>query len=328
MDKSLKLRISERRRLLGNPYAHVENLDAIESEAMTEQAPSSLDHQIQASRQLFQDPYAYLNDSGGYSAEVNHDDKKPTRHQPIHSTSIPTPSNPAKNARAPRRYTDREIEALTKDLHTRLWRNKESLWDGAPPANPIDLLDPAIALRLTGYEYSLEEGLGRYRGAGGYIEVAGLIDRASKIVRVSRQFSMNVRTFTAAHELGHAVLHQAGGGVHRDRPLDGAILSRDPNEREADKFATYFLMPEKLVRVCFANLFRANVFELNDGTAFALSGASVDEIQEQCHTRRDLSRLLASAERYNGRHFVSLAAQFRVSTESMAIRLEELELIA
>ena len=328
MDKSLKFRVSEHRRMLENPYAHVEYLEviAIESEAKAEQTAPSLDTRIRASRQLLQDPYAHLNDSGGYSGTVDHNDKKPTKHRPTHTIS--SLSNPEKSAREPRRHSDREIEALTKDLHARLWRNRASLWGDVVPTDPIDLLDPSMALHLVGYEYSLEEGLGRYRGTGGYIEVAGLIDRASKTVRVSRQFPANVRTFTAAHELGHAVLHPASGGVHRDRALDGTVLSRDPDERAADKFATYFLMPEKLVRTRFANLFGTDSFELTDGTAFALSGASVEEIRAQCHTHRDLSRMLASAERYNGRHFVSLATQFRVSIESMAIRLEELALLA
>jgi len=43
---------------------------------------------------------------------------------------------------------------------------------------------------------------------------------------------------------------------------------------------------------------------------------------------RQLSRMLASAEQFNGRHFVSLANQFKVSTGAMAIRLEELELVS
>jgi hypothetical protein len=44
-------------------------------------------------------------------------------------------------------------------------------------------------------------------------------------------------------------------------------------------------------------------------------------------TLRQLSRVLASAEHYNGLQFNSLANQFRVTNEAMAIRLEELELL-
>lgn len=318
MSKSLKEKLFECRRVLENPYAHIEHLEAIEAE----REQPTLDLQIHKSRKLLENPYAYLAGSGGYSGVTEQGDSERSA-----QSTYAKPSTP-KADRTRRRYSDQQIEALTKDLHTRLWREKESLWDGIPPSDPIELLDPAVALHLIGFEYSLEEGLGKFRGSGGYIEVAGLIDRASRRVHGSRQFPMDVRNFTVAHELGHAVLHQAGGGIHRDRPLDGASLSREPDEIEADKFATYFLMPAKLVRTRFASLFGTDFFELNDDTAFALSGKGVDEVSAQCRTRRDLSRLLADVKRYNSRHFVSLAEQFRVSVGAMAIRLEELELLA
>jgi len=325
VDKSLKSRVSESRRLLENPYAHVEYLEALGGEA-ARGAPTR-DLRIAESRKLLQDPYAYLDDSGGYSAVVDGCEEPPPHHA-ARPASDPMLSGATSDGTAQRRYADHEIEAKVKDLHARLWRDRASLWDGAVPTDPIDILDPAVALRLVGYEFELEEGLGQYRGTGGLVEVAGLIDRTSKTVHVSRQFSLSVRTFTAAHELGHAVLHRAGAGVHRDRPMDGAALSRDPVELQADKFATYFLMPAKLVRARFAGLFGTECFALTDETSFALSSTSLLEIQAKYRTRRDLSRLLASAERYNGRQVTPLTAQFRVSTEAMAIRLEELGLLA
>jgi hypothetical protein len=60
----------------------------------------------------------------------------------------------------------------------------------------------------------------------------------------------------------------------------------------------------------------------------ALSGCSLSDLQRKLKARRDLSRLLAGTEHYDGRHFESLAARFRVSQETMAIRLEELALLA
>lgn len=321
--KSLKSRVSENRRLLENPYAHVEYLEA---NVLAESEKTQLAHQINASRKLLQDPYAYLDDTGGYSAAVNRSSEMSARHESSDTLSD-LASDPTNSASTPRRYTNRQLEKLAKNLHTRLWKDRLSLWDGTPPTDPIDLLDPAMALSLVGYEFTLDEGLGQYSGDGGNVEVAGLIDRTSKIVHVSRQFPISVQAFTAAHELGHAVLHHAGGSIHRDRPLDGATLSRDPSELEADKFATYFLMPGKLVRTRFYDIFGTECFTLTDDAAFALSCASPDEVQKKCRTRRDLSRLLASTESYNGHYFPSLAVQFRVSTEAMAIRLEELALL-
>ncbi len=228
---------------------------------------------------------------------------------------------------APRRYSDRQIEAAATNLLNRMWKERQSLWVDSLPTDPIEVRDPAIALRLIGFDYSAEE-IGQYRSEAGVIEVAGVIDRASKTVRVSPQFPQVVQLFTAAHELGHAVLHPAGGGVHRDRPIDGTRSIRDASEFEADKFASYFLMPGKLVRSQFAARFKTERFALNDDAAFAFAGKSLDDIRRRVHVRRDLSKLLASAVRYDGRSFVSLATQFGVSVEAMAIRLEELALVA
>lgn len=226
-----------------------------------------------------------------------------------------------------RRYSDREIEAAATSLLNRMWKERRSLWVDSPPNDPIEIRDPGIALRLVGFDYLLEE-VGQYRSEGGVIEVAGLIDRTSKTVRVSTQFAAVVQLFTAAHELGHAVLHPVHGGVHRDRAVDGTRSIRDVSEYEADKFASYFLMPRKLVRSRFAALFGAEQFALCDDTAFALGGKSLDEIRSRLRARRDLSKLLASTVRYAGRSFASLAEQFGVSVEAMAIRLEELALVA
>lgn len=323
MDKALKVRVSKDRLRLGNPYAHLEYL---QPDGTPEPIAAATAKRVHESRMALQDPYAFLDDEGGYSAAVSEGGASSgsVRQQDARSGLIP--SDTARGARL-RRRKDKEIEAIVKDLHTRVWRERGELWDGMPPADPIELLDPEVALRAIGYECSLEEGLGTYRTRMGSVEVAGLINRTTKTVHLSRQFPMHVRTFTAAHELGHAVLHPAGGGVHRDRPIDGTSMSRDPREVEADRFATYFLMPEKLVRARFATFFGSDRFKLNDDTAFALCGASVADIRAECRTRRDLSRMLASAERYGGRHFLSLATQFHVSAESMAIRLEELGLL-
>jgi hypothetical protein len=327
MKKATKAAVSARRRLLCNPYAHIEYLEDFELETNVSRALPAAPL-IEASRRRLEDPYAYLDDSGGYSADAIHLAKPGISLRTVGVANLSGNVSKKLPGGPSNRYTKAAIEKFASDLHARLWRERESLFGGISPSDPIELLDPAFALHLVGYDFSVEEGLGKYRGKGGYVEVAGLIDRPSKRVCVSRQFPTNVRTFTAAHELGHAVLHAAGGGIHRDRPLDGTKFSRDPVELEADTFATFFLMPGRLVRTRFEGLFGTDFFELNDHTAFALSSSSVEEIRSECSTLRHLSRMLVSAERFNGRHFVSLADQFRVSIEAMAIRIEELELVA
>jgi Zn-dependent peptidase ImmA (M78 family) len=300
MSKMLKSAVVASRRLLGNPYAHIEYLE----EMASEEHATNRDRKIAESRLLLQNPYAYLDGKGNFNAVVGNDSAKP------------------------RYYSDRDIEERVTALQIRLWKERASLWNGIIPDDPIDVLDPAIALRIVGYQYELAETLGQYRSAGRLVEVAGLIDPLSKTVRISGQFPLSVQTFTAAHELGHALLHEIGRAVHRDRPMDGTVPSREKGEWEADKFATYFLMPAKLVRARFVGVFKTEHFYLNEEARFALSGSSSQDALKKGSTLRDLSRKLASIERYDGQQFVSLAKQFRVSVEAMAIRLEELELLA
>jgi len=272
--------------------------------------------EIAKDRWLSQNPYAHLNEFGSFSALSNCSNKQA-------GTFTATPQKITKESR----HSHIKIERQARNLHRRIWQNRNKIWSNAIPSNPIDMLDPVIALKFIGYDCDLDETLGQFYSSGKLIEVAGTIDKSSSKVHISRRFGNHIRNFTAAHELGHALLHQTSG-LHRDRPLDGTIISRDPVEREADKFATFFLMPTKLVKTTFEKFFLTDKFFLNEETAFALGLSDFMELKEKVKPLRQLSKMLASAEYYNGRHFVSLANQFRVSTEAMAIRLEELELLA
>ena len=317
--------LSAMKRTLENPYAYADELDALRAESAGQPDVSASDAEVTASRKLLENPYAHVDGLGGFSglkhqaALAQHLPRHPVRSQ---AAGIRTTQGERQIA-----FNDTEIEAKVRELHERLWRERNTIWGGSVPADPIHLLDPAKALSLVGYDFQLDDGLGRTRGANGMLEVAGIIDRASRTVRVSSQFPNTVRAFTAAHELGHAVLHQFATGVHRDKPLDGVNHSRERSEVEADKFATYFLMPAKLVKARFQELFGVQTFSLTEESAFALTASSLSELQAKLRTRRDLSRILAGVQRYNGLHMQSLAEQFCVSVEAMAIRLEELGLL-
>jgi Zn-dependent peptidase ImmA (M78 family) len=58
------------------------------------------------------------------------------------------------------------------------------------------------------------------------------------------------RRFTAAHELGHAVLHRDRMGRFRadEKIAEGADQPDDQMEREANRFAVELLMPESVIR--------------------------------------------------------------------------------
>lgn len=265
----------------------------------------SLKRRVSESRRLLENPYAYIE-----YLESSKDEKRAGGPEPA----------------VARRFSDDEIEAKATSLLTKLWVDRETLWSGNPPPDAIAIRDPFIGLRAVGYDTIEKAGM-QYRTDSGAIEVAGVIDQSSKCVQISLQFPPHVRLFTVAHELGHAVLHPGMDGLHRDRPQDGTEDSRDPVEREADKFAACFLMPVKLVRAQFVARFGAPNFALSDESAFALAGKSLDAVRTKIRGRRDCARLLAGAQRFGGRHFVSLAEYFGVSVGAMAIRIEELDLV-
>ncbi len=285
--------------------------------------------QIHKDRRRKENPYAYLMGDGTYDAlPALSTTRSRTINDPegVDSASDLHSLRRAANDSQPR--SRKGIAALVRELHSLLWRSRRALFPDRRHVDPLELLDPILTLRFLGFECNLVESLGQYALEGQNVEVAGTVDASGRSVEVSRQFEPPVRKFTAAHELGHAILHPAQA-LHRDRAFDGTQL-RDPRDRtewEADVFATYFLMPDKLVRARFEALFRTSEFVLNEETAFALNAGDIEELRARYIETRHLSRLLAKTTYYDGCHFDSLAQQFGVSFEAMAIRLEELRLI-
>ncbi len=224
-------------------------------------------------------------------------------------------------------YSKKEIAEIVPDLQRQMWKIKSDIFPNEVKVDPLEILDPAIALSCIGYEVRESESLGQHTDAGNRYEVAGILDTSNNHVQISRYFPLEYRNFTLAHELGHVILHQESG-LHRDRALDDSsnTIPRNSTETEADIFAAYFLLPEKQVRKAFHNIFLTQHFLLNDATAFALKSKSLATLRNQYRTLRDLTRILASTERYNNIQVRSLANQFKVSTEAMAIRIEELGL--
>lgn len=208
-----------------------------------------------------------------------------------------------------------------------VWNQRHTLWSGRIPEHPIQVVEPGVALRLLGFSMVTQEDLGEMHELGKRVRVAGLINWEERVVKISPAYSTEEQLFTAAHELGHAVLHPGAQGVHRDRAMSGFLPWREKIEVEADYFASNFLMPELIVRRRFRECFLTQGFELNDSTAYALCQSNAHEVQQTYRTRRHLSRALATAVSYNGKSFMSLANYFRVSPTAMAIRLEELDLV-
>jgi len=316
MASRLEHEIHKSRKILQNPYAHLDGeggFDAISCEKMKD---------VHEARKMLKNQYAYLDESGGYSEYPYYDDSA------VSSSPLIIIDKINKEKNEGRRYSRDVIENITRKLQREMWFIRKELFPAREEVSAIEVLDPSLALETLGYTVRLEESLGQYSGNGELFEVAGVLDNTNKQAQISRRFSPVIRNFTTAHELGHAVLHE-GAGLHRDRALDGSPnnRSRESKEIEADVFAAYFLLPEKQVRQAFKKIFLTQLFTLEENTAFALTSGNLESLQDRCRTLRDLTRMLASAGRYNGVHVISLANQFKVSTEAMAIRLEELRLV-
>lgn len=159
-------------------------------------------------------------------------------------------------------------------------------------------------------------------------EIAGIINNQDFTIHISSMYAPEVVNFSTAHELGHALLHDQIE-LHRDIPLDGSEIAKNRSivERQADKFAAYFLMPGKTVKQLFQEFFQTEQFQINENTSRMLANCSPAELRKTIRDQRDLSRLIAKCEFYNIRPFRSLSKIFNVSVEAMAIRLEELDLI-
>lgn len=197
---------------------------------------------------------------------------------------------------------------------------------GVQPNDPLEVISPVAALTSRGYKL-IQGDLGQDFIEGRLLEVAGYIDAKSKHVAISTKISREEQFFTAAHELGHAILHPNRHGLHRDRPIKGPCARKDVLEVEADYFASCFLMPEKQVRRHFEWNFLSDRFEINNETAYALCGTDVIGLRSKVKSERALTRVLSECIHFNGNRLASLKSIFGVSTEAMAIRLEELELV-
>lgn len=226
-------------------------------------------------------------------------------------------------------YTN--IQNEVKRLHQEIWRNKESLWPGQSLL-PIDMLNPEVVCRILGIEYlelnDLESQVFSFRGSK--FKVAGLIDRQANKIVVSNAFPKNISRFTAAHEIGHWMLHP-NQVMHRDRSIDGSNAmntSRPIEEREADYFAACFLMPARLVTEMFQQVFMTTIpMRFDDNVSFWVNPNEHESLLRTGENSLNREFSLARCTSFNSRHFYSLADQFRVSNAAMAIRIKELKLV-
>lgn len=229
-------------------------------------------------------------------------------------------------------WSDRklEIDEKSRVLRVQVYEQRRLFWPDREPRG-LEVADPAIAAQVLGIDYQeLEEIAFNILPSDRY-ETAGLLDRRKGRIYVARKFGPQVKRFTAAHEVGHVVLHEDEKGLdqHRDLPIQGLERNvRDPIEREADYFAACFLMPRGYVAEQLKLRFLCDgQFVFDQNSAYMLRPYEVPSLLYP--PRNSLLRevVLASATSYAGRPFDSLATVFKVSKETMAIRIRELGLV-
>ena len=234
------------------------------------------------------------------------------------------------------RLASSSVRRQARDLLIRAWTLRESVWGHSVTAESVFPLDVRpVAERILGVTFEEPEQISPEASVPKHlvpIEIAGFIDREHNRIVVAQKFHADYRRFTAAHEIGHWVLHPRVT-YHRDRPLKGAerfVPQRPAVECEADIFASELLMPTKSIGRIFHDRFNQDIHlsRLDENLVFWLSGQSSTRISDfTSRDRRHLALRVATCESFEGRHFNSIAKRFGVSPTAAAIRLEELQFV-
>jgi IrrE N-terminal-like domain len=223
-------------------------------------------------------------------------------------------------------FTLDAIEAKARALRRELWDNQVALWPGQK-VTPLGACDPEVAARHLGYEYQ-EGNLDSAGSRAGQYVLAGFIDRSQRLIAVAENMKPHIKRFTAAHEVGHLLLHP-DLHHHRERPHEGVELyeSLAPHEREANLFAGCFLVPPAALRKAFRVWFQVDELRLTDTVAYQLVGPEFQALLAATPQSLTFPRLVAQCGRFNGRQFDPLHRLFGVSVTTMAIRLRQVGLV-
>ncbi|MFM2448342.1 MAG: hypothetical protein RIS44_792 [Pseudomonadota bacterium] len=219
------------------------------------------------------------------------------------------------------------IEKEARRLQVEIWGRRDLRFQFGAPDIPT-LFDPRNVADYCGLYYEERERLETdYRGGG---EAAGIWMRDRHTILVSTRYSYETRRFTAGHEIGHFVLHPHIGDrtLHRERPIDGPRSGRPPIEKEADYFSACLLMPKGTVEKEFNARFGAkHPLALTETVAYHLK-ADAGQLFSQPPGSLLFAEAVARAQQFGEKRFNSIAQYFGVSVGAMAIRLDELGLIA
>ncbi len=218
------------------------------------------------------------------------------------------------------------IEKEARRLQYEIWSRRDVRYSLGVPDIPT-LFDPRNVADHCGLYYEARARLDTdYRGGG---EAAGIWQRDRSTILVSTRFSYETQRFTAAHEIGHFILHPHLGDrtLHRELPVNAPSISRGLLEREADYFSACLLMPRNAVISEFLARFTMDPLVLTETVAYHLK-MDAGVLFSQPRGSTVFAEAVARAQQFDRRRFKSLAQFFGVSSLAMAIRIEELKLIS
>lgn len=219
------------------------------------------------------------------------------------------------------------IEKEARRLQVEIYGRRELRFPLGAPNIPA-LFDPRNVADHCGLFYDTRARIDTDYADGG--EAAGLWQRDRSTILVSTRFPYETQRFTAAHEIGHYILHPHVGDrtLHREFPVGGHWGKRPLLEQQADHFAACLLMPRKAVIAEFDARFGSkHPLALTETVAYHLK-ADERLLFAQPAGSLLFAEAVAKAQQFDRRRFQSLAAFFGVSPRAMAIRLEELDLVA
>ncbi len=221
-----------------------------------------------------------------------------------------------------------KIETEARKLQFEVWSERKVLWPNTQP--PVAaMFEPRVITRILGLEYDLREQIAAVDTSQRAIEAAGTLDRRRGIIAISTRFQPSTQRFTAAHEIGHFVLHPWIGDriAHRDRAVFEIGVSERPQpEQDADYFAACLLVPSKLLQLEFEKRFGTRKpLPMTETVVFHL-GAS-PQIFSAPLKSLVFAKAVATARSFDRARFPSLTDHFNVSPTAMAIRLREVGLV-
>jgi Zn-dependent peptidase ImmA (M78 family) len=224
-----------------------------------------------------------------------------------------------------------EIEKEARRLQYEIWTSSDFLWEFGKPSRIEQMFTPEVAARVCHLNYEPVGGVAA--NEWNKFASAGTLDRDRGTIRVSTQFGYTTQRFTGAHEIGHFLLHPqlgSGGVIHRDRPISGSVSNWRPLvEVEADYFAACFLMPRKLVIQAYEDRFGSRKPpQKTEAVLYHLFKRDMNTYFSAPRGSKIFARAVASTTAFDTKRFPSLADQFGVSPDALAIRLEELGLVA